>query len=131
MNDCITNYTVVYTVMRWEFKETCSFEVRCKESAKVLLKYQDRIPVIVEKVPKSSIADIDKKKYLVPSDLSVAQFMYILRRRIQLPPEKAMFLFVNKSMPTTSTPISSIYEENKDEDGFLYIAYGGENTFGN
>ena len=117
--------------MRWEFKETCSFEVRCKESAKILMKYQDRIPVIVEKVPKSSIADIDKKKYLVPSDLSVAQFMYIIRRRIQLPPEKAMFLFVNKSMPTTSTPISSIYEENKDEDGFLYIAYGGENTFGN
>jgi GABA(A) receptor-associated protein len=26
--------------------------------------------------------------------------------------------------------MSAIYEENKDEDGFLYMAYSGENTFG-
>ena len=32
---------------------------------------------------------------------SVAQFMYIIRRRINLPSEKAMFLFVNKVLPTT------------------------------
>ena len=31
----------------------------------------------------------------------VAQFMYIIRKRIQLPPEKAMFLFVNKVLPAT------------------------------
>ena len=26
--------------------------------------------------------------------------------------------------------MSAIYEERKDEDGFLYITYSGENTFG-
>jgi GABA(A) receptor-associated protein len=26
--------------------------------------------------------------------------------------------------------MSSIYEEHKEDDGFLYIAYSGENTFG-
>lgn len=26
--------------------------------------------------------------------------------------------------------MSTIYEEKKDEDGFLYITYSGENTFG-
>ena len=40
----------------------------------------------------------DKLKYL---SLSVAQFMYIIRKRIQLAPEKAMFLFVNRMLPTT------------------------------
>jgi len=26
--------------------------------------------------------------------------------------------------------MSSIYEDHKDEDGFLYVTYSGENTFG-
>jgi GABA(A) receptor-associated protein len=26
--------------------------------------------------------------------------------------------------------MSTIYDENKDEDGFLYVTYSGENTFG-
>jgi hypothetical protein len=26
--------------------------------------------------------------------------------------------------------MSTIYEDHKDEDGFLYITYSGENTFG-
>jgi GABA(A) receptor-associated protein len=26
--------------------------------------------------------------------------------------------------------MSAIYEEKRDEDGFLYITYSGENTFG-
>lgn len=57
--------------------------------------------VIVEKVPRSQILDIDKRKYLLPSDISVAQFMYIIRKRIQLPPERAIFLFVGKVLPQT------------------------------
>ena len=27
--------------------------------------------------------------------------------------------------------MSDIYQDHKDEDGFLYITYSGENTFGN
>lgn len=27
--------------------------------------------------------------------------------------------------------MSAIYDEKKDEDGFLYVTYSGENTFGN
>lgn len=26
--------------------------------------------------------------------------------------------------------MSTIYEQYKDEDGFLYVVYSGENTFG-
>jgi GABA(A) receptor-associated protein len=29
-----------------------------------------------------------------------------------------------------ATLMSVLYEENKDEDGFLYMTYSGENTFG-
>ncbi|KAK6083286.1 autophagy protein 8 [Seiridium cupressi] len=81
-------------------------------------------------VEKSDIATIDKKKYLVPADLTVGQFVYVIRKRIKLSPEKAIFIFVDEVLPPTAALMSSIYEEHKDEDGFLYITYSGENTFG-
>ena len=72
---------------------------------------------------KSDIPIIDKKKYLVPSDLTVGQFCYVIRKRIKLAPEKAIFIFVNEVLPPTAALMSSIYDEHKDEDGFLYITY--------
>ena len=80
-----------------------------------------REQVICEKVEKSDIATIDKKKYLVPADLTVGQFVYVIRKRIKLSPEKAIFIFVDEVLPPTAALMSSIYEEHKDEDGFLYI----------
>lgn len=29
-----------------------------------------------------------------------------------------------------SVTMGTMYEQEKDEDGFLYVAYSGENTFG-
>ena len=50
--------------------------------------------MICEKAPKSDdIPDIDKKKYLVPCDLTVGQFVYVIRKRIKLKPEKALFIY--------------------------------------
>ncbi|CRK17646.1 hypothetical protein BN1708_017600, partial [Verticillium longisporum] len=72
--------------------------------------------VICEKVEKSDIATIDKKKYLVPADLTVGQFVYVIRKRIKLSPEKAIFIFVDEVLPPTAALMSSIYEEHKDED---------------
>ena len=88
------------------------------------------VQVVVERVPNSQIQEIDKRKFLVPNDISVAQFMWIIRKRIQLPSEKAIFLFVNKTIPQSSSTMGQVYSNFKDEDGFLYISYSGENTFG-
>jgi GABA(A) receptor-associated protein len=113
-----------------KFTEERSFEVRCAEASKIRAKYPDRIPVICEKADRSDIAEIDKKKYLVPVDLTVGQFVYVIRNRIKLPPEQAVFVFINDVMPPTASLMSAIYEEQKSPDGFLYITYSGENTFG-
>nr|GMC80729.1 autophagy-related protein 8F [Ipomoea batatas] len=86
--------------------------------------------VIVERAERSDIPNIDKRKFLVPSDLTVGQFVFVIRKRIQLSSEKAIFIFVDNVLPTTGALMSAIYEEKKDEDGFLYVTYSGENTFG-
>ncbi|XP_038995507.1 autophagy-related protein 8f-like isoform X1 [Hibiscus syriacus] len=79
---------------------------------------------------RSDIPTIDKKKYLVPGDLTVGQFVYVIRKRIRLSAEKAIFIFVDNVLPPTGAIMSTIYDEKKDEDGFLYVTYSGENTFG-
>ena len=112
------------------FKQEHPLERRKSEAERIRAKYPDRIPVICEKSDRSDIPDIDKKKYLVPADLTVGQFIYVIRKRIKLPPERAIFIFVNNVIPPTAHLMSTIYEEQKDEDGFLYITYSGENTFG-
>ena len=68
---------------------------RKAEAERIRSKYQDRIPVICEKAEKSNIPDIDKKKYLVPADLTVGQFVYVIRRRIKVDPNTNIFIFVN------------------------------------
>ncbi|KAF1775448.1 Ubiquitin-related domain [Phytophthora cactorum] len=124
------------------FKKEHPFEKRQAEAQRIRSKYPDRIPltglltcvaviqVICEKADRSDIPDIDKKKYLVPADLTVGQFVYVIRKRIKLSPEKAIFIFINNVLPPTAALMSNIYEEQKDVDGFLYITYSGENTFG-
>lgn len=39
-------------------------------------------------------------------------------------------MVVLSSFSIAAAIMSSIYEEHKDEDGFLYMSYSGENTFG-
>ncbi|XP_031482117.1 autophagy-related protein 8C-like [Nymphaea colorata] len=112
------------------FKAEHPLERRKTESARIREKYPERIPVIVEKADRTDIPDIDKKKYLVPADLTVGQLVYVIRKRIKLSPEKAIFIFVKNVLPPTGAMMSAIYEEHKDEDGFLYMTYSGENTFG-
>ena len=82
-------------------------------------------------IQNNKMTKIDKKKYLVPSDLTVGQFMFVIRKRLKLPPEQAIFLFVNGTIPPTAALMNQIYDEHRDVDGFLYITYSGENTFGN
>jgi len=113
------------------FKTKYSFEERYNEAHKIIEKYPDRIPIICEKNEKSKhTPEIDKNKYLVPIDLTIAQFMYVIRKRIHLKPEEAIFLFINGMIPPASCFVSEIYELYKDPDGFLYCIYSYENVFG-
>lgn len=72
--------------------------------------YFRSLQVIVEKAPKARVGDLDKKKYLVPSDLTVGQFYFLIRKRIHLRPEDALFFFVNNVIPPTSATMGSLYQ---------------------
>ena len=61
------------------------FKERKEESKRVLNKYPDRIPVICQKRNVNDDTPLIKKtKFLVPRELTVAQFMSVVRKKINL-----------------------------------------------
>jgi hypothetical protein len=110
-------------------------EKRKAEAERIRAKYPDRVPVICEKADRSDIPDIDKKKYLVPADLTVGQFQYVIRKRIKLAPEKALFVFCANTIPPTgkkgiytmpSIPLAALsYNGNlrHTTNAFLFLSY--------
>ena len=113
-----------------DFKKKNNFQKRLEESKNIIHKYPDRIPIIVEKLKDSKLNNIDKSKYLVPKDMTIGQFIYIIRKRIHLESNQALFCFINNQLPPSNALLSNIYNDFQDEDGFLYITYTNENTFG-
>ena len=107
-----------------------SFEQRLNESTMIRRKYPNRIPVICKRSESSHLKMIDKKKYLVPNDLTCGQFMYVIRTRLKLPPEQGIFLFVDGIIPSSNTSMKTLDYNYSKQDGFLYMTYTGENAFG-
>lgn len=113
------------------FKQKYSVVKRMNESARILSKFPDRIPVICERsTSNNTLENIDKNKFLVPQDLTASQFVTIVRNRLRLTPAHAIFLIINDIIPAPMSSISDLYYHHKDQDGFLYIQYTAENTFG-
>lgn len=114
------------------FEDEHSLEKRISEAQSIRRRYPDRIPVICERNPRSTtMPEVDKRKYLVPDSLTVGQFMYVIRKRLRLLPDKAIFLVTKHGkVPTTSSTLKHIYDTDKSSDGFLYLTYTGESTFG-
>lgn len=112
------------------FKQNFTLEQRQKESKKMMDAHPDRIPIVLELANKSTLPPLDKKKFLVPKGFTIGQFMMVVRKRIKVKSEEAIFLFINNSLPSASSLVSEIYEKEKDEDDFLYIQINSESTFG-
>ena len=113
------------------FKKKYSFQTRIEESRRLLTMYPNKRPIICEKATsQSGLPDTNKQKYLVPYDLTLSQFITVIRQKMKLKQQDAIFVFINDQIMTGSALIGNIYNFHRDTDGFLYIQYTKENTFG-
>ena len=111
------------------YKESRTFVQRVEESGKMRQRYPERIPEIIE--PKTNAPPIDKRKYMVPKELTCGQLLYVIRNRLKMSPEEALFLYLpSATIPASSAVMGDLHGKHKDEDGFLYMKYACENTFG-
>ena len=110
------------------FKKRYTLEERKRESQKIIRKYPDRIPVIVE--TNSDDLVLDKSKYLVPKDITMGQFLFVIRKRLKLAPEEGLYLFVDNTLVSISAMLSEIYAKHRDEDSYVYFTVCKESTFG-
>ncbi len=118
------------TIFENDYKEKHSLDDRKKESEMIIAKYPNRIPIIVQCGQSSGIEKLEKTKYLVPNDLSAGQFFYIIRKKNKLGEQDALFFYINNKLMTGTEVIGSIYEKEKEEDGYLYIYVAKEKVFG-
>lgn len=137
-------------------------------------KYTEQYPVIVLRSRKSKLPPLDKHKFLLSGDMTLAQvslvlsspsvtlsfscrgfslrlkmlpqnspiclgkhpqFQAVIRRRSKLEQTQTIYVYVvddagKYSMPQTSQTIRAIYNQHKDEDGFLYVTYFQDDAFG-
>jgi GABA(A) receptor-associated protein len=108
-----------------------SEHARIKEEVDVILrKYPSYIPIIVRYKTKHFI--LSKTKYLVSGEMTIGQFIFILRKKItNLTHAQGLFLFVNNTLPPSSHLLYDIYNQYKDpENNMLFMTLCIENTFG-
>ena len=51
---------------------------------------------------------IHRCKYLIPHDMTMGQLVYVLRKRIAVPAEQAIFVFVGNTLPPASALVSNV-----------------------
>ena len=106
-------------------------EERQARSLRLIKRYNGRYPVIIDR---SSRFDpkISKHKFLIDSATTLSEMMFLLRKHIQLPPEKAMFLFCDNVLLSGNTTIGHLHHlcSLKYNDGFIYLLYSLESAFG-
>ncbi|XP_012499824.1 PREDICTED: microtubule-associated proteins 1A/1B light chain 3C [Propithecus coquereli] len=114
------------------FKQRKSLATRQEEVAGIRAKFPNKIPVIVERYPREKFLPLlDKTKFLVPQELTMTQFLSIIRSRMVLRATEAFYLLVNnKSLVSMSMTMAEIYRDYKDEDGFVYMTYASQEMFG-
>ena len=120
----------------FKYKTDHTLEERQNESSRILRDYQNRLPVICEKAPNSEkLPFIKKTKYLVPYDMTVSQFHFLIRRNLDLNENYALFLvtpkgksFITLTGDQTMMEAYNIYKDK--QDNFLYLYYEEELTWG-
>ncbi len=118
--------------MEYDFKNNYNLEKRLRQYEKIKIEFPTKIPIILERASNCTLNKIIKSKYILSYDLTMSEFMNIIRDKLEIEPERGLFFLANGKYSLSGNDIlGDIYEKYKDiEDGFLYINYSEEVIYG-
>ena len=116
----------------FKYKLEHNLEERKQEANQILNGYKNRMPVICECAPNSNLPPLRKTKYLVPGDMTVTQFQFLIRRHLDLNEYSALYLITQKGVTIAGNQtMMEVYNIHRDKhDNFLYLFYASELTWG-
>ena len=117
--------------MEFQYKKLQSEDKRKEQSSILLKNYPQKVPVVLEKAPTCKYLELEKKRYLLDKKSTISQLMQKIRRKATLQEGYALFLHAKgKYSISGEKTVEDIYNNFKDKDGFLYIAYSNELIWG-
>ena len=110
-----------------------SFECRVRQTDIMCMRHPDKVPVMLdEHGDAGNQLALKKKKFMIPRNVTCAQFIVMIRERIQLHPTQTLFFMTvpKHHLICGTTTIGELYDKEKNDDGFLYVVYAFEHSFG-
>lgn len=114
------------------YKQRRTYSQRQNDAAEIRETHPEQIPLIIEKYCREkNLPQMDQIKFLVAKNLTMCELQGVIRRRLHLQSTRSLYLIVNnRSVVSNSTLLCEVYERDKDDDGFLYMTYASQETFG-
>lgn len=69
-------------------------------------------------------------RLLLPDDMTAAQLIHSIRKRLSMKPEQAIFVFCDNRIVSGSVTVKELLYKQNDGDLILKVVYSLENAFG-
>lgn len=95
-------------------------------------RFPNKVPLYVTRyVRDREVPVLGRTKFLVPQELTMSQFLYIIRTKMKLRDSQALYLLVNdKVLASHSMTMAQAYQQFRSHDGYLHITYAAQQVFG-
>lgn len=113
------------------FKLQHTLDIRCEHYKKITEKYPDRIPIIMEKSELcKNLENLKNPQLLANKNAPICDIIRYIRNNLKVTPTQSIYVMIGNYGPGLGETIEEIHAKYKDRDGFLYIVYLTQNTFG-
>ena len=113
---------------KYELFKSKTLEERKKKSETYIEQNPERVPVFI--INKKAAFQLERLKFLIPKTYKIQSLLKTIRNSNKLNKEQSLYISSNKRILSIVKEIGEIYNDDKDEDGFLYLEVTNIEAFG-